>query len=60
MALELPAAPATGIVRDPHGIEWRRGADDIWHPQPCPSCETRMSSLSWAELLGRGPLAEMT
>jgi hypothetical protein len=58
-AIAMPTPPTTGLVRDQRGVLWRLGPDDRWHPEPCPSCGTRVSPLTWPELLACGPLTEV-
>ncbi len=62
MALELPAPPASGIVTDRAGIEWRVDTAGSWSPGPCPTCDTRLAGgLSWPQLLDqRWPLTPVT
>lgn len=60
MALQLPQPPASGIVTDPGGLQWRAIGDGMWQSQSCPTCNYQLGPLTWPELLQRGPLTEVT
>ncbi len=50
MAYSIPAPPASGVVVDPDGIQWRRDANGNWSAT-CQTCHTPLSPMSWPNLL---------
>jgi hypothetical protein len=57
---QVSTEPANGIAIDAHSIEWRRGTDGDYWPQPCGACgQTPCGPLPWERLvIERGPLRD--
>lgn len=59
MSYMLPTPPASGVVVDQDGIQWRRDANSNW-AAVCQTCHTPMAAQSWGDLLrNKGPLEDV-